>query len=120
MLVLHQPLHRQLQLWRMCGLLGRLQMEFFVTNIHSVPSSRRATYATISQRPFGHITRFGYFPLEQYIVHLVGLIKEYTGINITYTYKSHLFIYDVVIYFFIRGSFNNVVGNSGQLHSMEW
>jgi len=86
MLVLHQPLHRQRRLWRKCGLLGRLQMEFFVTNIHPVQSSRRATYATISQRPFAHIARI-----------------------------TLLFIYDVLIYFFICSSFNSVVGNSGQV-----
>jgi hypothetical protein len=47
--------------------------------------------------------------------HLVGFINEYTDINITYTNMSHLFIYDVLIYFFICGSFNNAVGNSGQV-----
>jgi hypothetical protein len=49
------------------------------------------------------------------IVNLVGLINEYTDINITYTNMSHLFIYNVLIYFFICGSLNNAVGNSGQV-----
>lgn len=49
------------------------------------------------------------------IEYLVGLINEYTDINITYTNMSHLFIYDVFIYFFICGSFTTAVGNSGQV-----
>lgn len=49
------------------------------------------------------------------IVQLVGLINEYTDTNITYTNILHLFIYNVLIYFFICGPINSVIGNSGQV-----
>ena len=108
MLVLHQPLHRQRRLWRICGLLGRLQVEFVIINIHPVQSSPRATYATISQRPFGRTTRVCYFSLKHYIWYWVfGWFNKrihrhqhhiHKYVTLIYIRRVYLFLYMWFIY----------------------
>jgi len=86
MLVVHQPLHRQLRLWRKCGLLGSLQMEFFCYK-HAPCAGFPTRYICyhFAKAVWPYYTRWLFFPSSNIfdIVHLVGLIKEYTDTNIT-------------------------------------
>ena len=117
MLVLHQPLHRQLRMWRIYGLLGRLQMHFYYKHTPCAVFPTCYICYHFAKAVWPYYTRWLFFPSSNIfdIVHLVGFINEYTDINITYTNMSHWFIHVVLIYFFICGSFNNAAGNSGQV-----
>lgn len=113
MLIILLPLHRQLRLWRRCGLQGCFKWKFLLQT-YTVQSSRRAIYATISQRPFGHIKRFCYFPLKKYIWYCAfGWFNKRIHQLQHYIHKYVTLIYMRCVYFFIRGSFNDAVGKSG-------